>query len=54
MQVFDLAQLRNVKNGPVTFEETAHYDGIASAHNIVINEATGYAYAVGASSGGTT
>ena len=33
---------------------TAHYDGIASAHNIVINEATGYAYPVGANGGGET
>lgn len=54
MQIFDLTQLRDVKNGPVTFEATAHYDGIASAHNIVINEDTGYAYSVGSSSGGTT
>ncbi len=54
MQIFDLTQLRDVKNGPVTFEATAHYDQIASAHNIVINEETGYAYSVGSSSGGTT
>ncbi len=54
MQIFDLTQLRNVQNAPVTFEETAHYDQIHSAHNIVINEETGYAYAVGASGGGET
>ena len=36
------------------FEETAHYDQIASAHNIVINESTGFAYSVGTSSGGET
>ncbi|TDJ56633.1 MAG: choice-of-anchor B family protein [Gemmatimonadetes bacterium] len=54
MQVFDLTQLRDVSNAPVTFEETAHYDEIHSAHNIVINEETGYAYAVGASGGGET
>ncbi len=54
VQIFDLTQLRNVLEGPVTFEETAHYDGIASAHNIVVNEATGFAYVVGASGGGET
>jgi choice-of-anchor B domain-containing protein len=54
MQVFDLTQLRNVQNAPVTFEESAHYDGIASAHNIVINEDTGFAYTVGGNSGGET
>ncbi len=53
MQIFDLTQLRDIAE-PVEFTETAHYDGIASAHNIVINENTGYAYAVGASMGGET
>ena len=53
MQVFDLTQLRDVTE-PVVFEETFHYTGIASAHNVVINEGTGFAYAVGSSSGGTT
>ena len=52
MQVFDLTQLRDVMDAPVTFEETANYDGIFSAHNIVINEDTGFAYAVGSSGGG--
>ena len=54
MQVFDLSQLRNVTQPPMTFKETIHYDGIFSAHNIVINEDTGYAYSVGGSSGGET
>ena len=54
MQVFDLTQLRDVRMPPVTFTETAHYDGIASAHNIVINEESGFAYPVGASGGGET
>ena len=47
MQVFDLRTLRNVPNPPVTFSETAHYDQFGSAHNIVINNSTGFAYAVG-------
>ncbi len=49
MQVFDLTQLRNVTNPPVTFSETAHYNKNAQAHNIVINEDTGFAYLVGTS-----
>ena len=47
MQVFDLTQLANVTNPPVLFQETAHYKGFGSAHNIVINEDSGYAYGVG-------
>ncbi len=47
MQVFDLTRLRNVVNPPVTFTEDAHYGGFGSAHNLVINEETGYAFGVG-------
>ncbi len=54
MQVFDLTRLRNVANPPETFTADAHYTGFGSAHNIVINEATGYAYAVGARNYGTS
>ena len=54
MQVFDLTQLRGVEEMPATFEATARYDGIHSAHNIVINEDTGFAYAVGSNMGGET
>ena len=54
MQIFDLRQLRSYDGDPIQFEMTAYYDQIASAHNIVINEETGYAYSVGSSSGGTT
>ena len=53
MQVFDLTRLRDVAE-PGDLEADAHYDGIASAHNIVVNEATGFAYSVGSSSGGET
>lgn len=53
MQVFDLTRLRTVKT-PQTFTEDAHYDKIGSAHNIVINEESGYAYAVGVSGAGET
>jgi choice-of-anchor B domain-containing protein len=54
MQVFDLTRLRDVTDAPVTFDEDAHYDGIASSHNIVINEESGFAYSVGSNSGGET
>ncbi len=47
MQVFDLTKLRNVTNIPTTFEADARYTGFGNAHNIVINEDTGFAYAVG-------
>ena len=47
MQVFDLTRLRNVANPPEVFTADAHYTGFGKAHNIVINEDTGYAYAVG-------
>ena len=54
LQIFDLTNLRNVANPPVTFTETNHYSMFGSAHNIVINEDSGYAYAVGVSSGTQT
>ena len=54
MQVFDLTRLRDVGNSPVEFGPDTVYDGIASAHNVVINEETATAYAVGSSGGGET
>lgn len=54
MQIFDLRQLRDVTNPPATFVETAIYKGVYSSHNIIINEETGFAYAVGSDSGGET
>ncbi len=48
MQVFDLTRLRNVNNPPQTFSADARYTEFGNAHNIVINENTGYAYVVGA------
>jgi choice-of-anchor B domain-containing protein len=49
MQVFDLTRLRTVPAPPETFTVDAHYNLFGSAHNIVINEATARAYAVGTS-----
>ena len=54
MQVFDLTRLRSVANPPVTFTEDAHYSGVGAAHNLVMNEDTGYAYMVGGDSNGAT
>ncbi len=54
MQVFDLNELLSVSSAPQLFTETTHYEGINSAHNIVINEDTGFAYLVGGSGGGET
>lgn len=48
IQVFDLTQLRDWDGTYTTYENTAHYDGHGSAHNININEDTGFAYSVGA------
>ena len=46
MQVFDLTRLRGVTE-PRAWSEDAHYGRFGNAHNIAINEATGFAYAVG-------
>jgi choice-of-anchor B domain-containing protein len=45
MQVFDLTQVRGVTQS-VTFSESAYFDGFGTAHNLFINEDTGYAYVV--------
>jgi choice-of-anchor B domain-containing protein len=48
LQVFDLRTLRGVTPGGV-LSETTHFGGFGAAHNIAINEDTGYAYVVGSS-----
>lgn len=48
LQVFDLTEVRGVTGPPVIFTETAHYDGFSTAHNLNINEESGFLYAVGA------
>ena len=53
MQVFDLKRLRNVLNPPEIFLADTHFTEFGSAHNIVINEDSGYAYIVGASRSST-
>ncbi len=54
MQVFDLRRLLDWPGEYQYYEPDVLYTEIASSHNIVINENTGYAYTVGNSSGGTT
>ena len=56
VQVFDLTRLRSVDPAdmPITFTPDTTYHGVASSHNIVINEDSGFAYAVGNGSGGET
>lgn len=54
VQVLDLTQLREFDGEPILFEETTIYRNVNSVHNIVINEETGYAFAVGSSGGGET
>lgn len=54
MQIFDLTLLRDVENPPVVFEPSALYRGIQSAHNVIVNEETGFAYIVGADGGGNS
>ena len=46
MQVFDLTRLRGV-NAPQTFAEDALYRDFGNAHNLAINEDSGFAFAVG-------
>ena len=53
MQVFDLTRLRNVSNPPETFTADTHFTEFGKAHNIVINEDSGYAYIVGANRSST-
>ena len=54
MQVFDLTHLRGLTADPArTFEADTRYTGVTNVHNIVINEETGFAYAVGATSRGS-
>ena len=46
MQVFDLTHLRDTTTYTI-FSADSHYDGFGNAHNIAINEDSGYAYVLG-------
>lgn len=52
MQVFDLTRLRDQTNFQ-TFSADARLTSIGRAHNIAVNEATGFAYVIGARTGST-
>lgn len=54
MQIFDLTHLRfaDPTKMPINFEPDAVYRGLASSHNIIINEDSGFGYAVGVRAGG--
>ena len=52
MQVFDLTRLRSVANAPETFTADTNFTEFGKAHNIFINETSGYAYVVGTNRNG--
>ena len=56
VQIFDLTQLRDVapESRPKTFQATARYSQVLSAHNIAINTETGFAYVVGGDGNGAS
>ncbi len=49
IQVLDLTQVREVsrQDAPVVWENTAHYSGVSTSHNVAINEDTGFLYILG-------
>lgn len=51
LQLFDLTEIRSVTNPPATFTPSAEYNGFTGAHNIAINEESGFAYPVGGGGG---
>lgn len=53
IQVFDLTKLRSFDGTFLEFNQDALYSELANSHNVVINEETGFAYAVGASNADT-
>ena len=48
LQIYDMRDLRKRNGIPRTLSESAFYGDFSRAHNIAINETTGYAYVVGA------
>ena len=53
MQVLDLTRLRGLTEF-TEFEADAHYGRVSAAHNLAINEETGFAYVVGSNGRGDT
>jgi len=52
--IFDLTRLRDVTDMPTTFEPDTRYDGIGSAHNLIIDTEAGTAFTVSTSGAGET
>lgn len=52
MQVVDLSMVPEIADGPIELLPVAVYTGFGNAHNIVMNEETGHAYAVGTNTAG--
>lgn len=52
MQIFDMTRLRGMTDTPQVVEADNIYKGIYSSHNLIINEESGFLYAVGSDSGG--
>ena len=55
VQIFDLTRLRGLTGSPaLNFNKNGdgRYSGVGSAHNIIINEETGYAYVLGSNRNG--
>ncbi|WP_420617354.1 choice-of-anchor B family protein [Candidatus Palauibacter sp.] len=52
--VFDLTRLRDVANPPVEFAPDLRWDGIGSAHNLIIDTGAGTAFTVSTSGDGHT
>jgi len=54
MQVFDMTRLREFAGTPLVLTEDTIYRGVASAHNMIVNPGSDFAFIVGSSGGGTT
>ena len=52
VQVVDLTPVPLITDGPIELLPVALYLGLGSAHNIVLNEMSGFAYAVGGNTAG--
>jgi len=51
LQVFDMTQLRAFNGTPLTFSADTTYYGVNSAHNMIVNPGSDFAFIVGANGG---
>lgn len=54
MQVFDMTRLREFSGTPLKLTPDTTYRGVASAHNMIVNPGSDFAFIVGSSGGGET